>query len=227
MSPDLLPAPADEPLTMRLRFYDVCFAPLGADSPEGGGRFREAVVAVSGSVGDFEGEVSLFMWTDSNTYMTWGREVFGWPLRRGEFSLVGPLWEADDLSPGRSGEAEIAGTCEATLADGTVAVAVKTIRAASGGVRPAIWITPRRILRAAGCMTDEREVLVVRPEILAAGTKYEASGEATLSFRSGHPLAGVPVPATSLDVVDGFRIVVGTKVEAIGEREIDGARSSG
>ena len=227
MSPDLLPAPTDEALTMRLRFYDVIFAPAGQAPAGRGGRFREAVVAVAGSVADIEGEVSLFMWTDSSTYMTWGREVFGWPLRSAEFSLTGTLWQAAELPPEPSAAAGVQGRSEARVADGTVAIEVHATEPATGGARPAVWITPRRILRSAGCAPEEREVLLVHPEILAAGRRYVAVGTVGIAFSTGHTLSGLPFPDPSFDIVDGFRILVGAHVETISETEIDRTGSDG
>lgn len=227
ISPDLLPPRVGEPLTIRLRFYDIRFAPAREDSAGPDGRFREAVVAIAGSIGEVEGEVSLFMWTDSSTYLAWGREVFGWPLRNAEFSFAGPLWQAGELPREPSAAADVTGTSRATSPDGTVAVEIHGTEPMAGGVRPAVWITPRRIVRAAGCAQEEREVLLVRPEILDSGRLYEAAGTANLAFRAGHPLSGLPFPALSLDVVDGFRIVVGAHVDVITEKQTGGARSHG
>lgn len=227
MSPDLLPAPALEPVAMRVRLYDVRFTPSEGGSRGCGGSFREAVIACGSSVGGISGEASLFMWTDSDTYMTWGREVFGWPLRRGEFSFSGSLWEADALPREPSDTAAISGSGEARFSDGQLAIDIHAIRPTAGGVRSASWITPRRILRSAGCAPEEREVLIVRPQILAPGMRYEASGEVRLSFRRGHLLADLAVPTDSFEVIDGFRVVVGTQVEAIAESELNGSHSDG
>jgi hypothetical protein len=118
----------------RVRFYDVEFA--GAQRAAAAGRFREAVVAFPARSGALIGEVSAFMWTDSQTYLTWGREIFGWPLRSASFELSGAAWH--------SGIG--AGSGRATFEGGQITIEFRG-HAHSPGVTPVpgagTWITPR------------------------------------------------------------------------------------
>src|SRR5579859_4015169 len=70
MSPDLLPPPTPT-VRGRLRFYDLEFTAAEPDpsrpTSATHGRIREGAVAFAARVDDaeLEGEVSLFLWTDS------------------------------------------------------------------------------------------------------------------------------------------------------------------
>ena len=46
----------------------------------------------------------MFMWADDEAYTTWGREVFGWPILRGEFTFEGTIWDSP-LAAGAPGSA--------------------------------------------------------------------------------------------------------------------------
>jgi hypothetical protein len=211
LSADLLPRGGTGAVRARVRFYDVRFHADGQPGSSAG-RFREAVVAFASSVGSVDGEVSLFMWTDDDTYMLWGREIFGWPLERAAMDLQGPLW-----SEGALGDA-ISGVSTARCSHGELGLRIDEGRLAPASPSAAaIWITPRRVLRRAGLDGDTREVLLVRPQMLDAGRRYEASGSAWLSFSAGHPLAGIEVAAPTFEVVDGIRIRVGADVDVVGE----------
>ena len=106
MSPDLLPRLAAT-VRGRLRFYDLEFTAAEADPARPmaarSGHIREGAVAFASSVdgGELEGEVSLFLWTDSEEYLIWGREAFGWPIRLAEFEFDGSLWGADTVKGNR------------------------------------------------------------------------------------------------------------------------------
>lgn len=215
LSGDLMPAGDDSRIRARVRFYDLGFRDERGPN-EFSGRFREAVVAFVSSVGAVNGEVSLFMWTDSDTYMLWGREIFGWPLERARMDFDGPLWSGGALGGSASGRsiAHCNGGELGLQIDATTAAPVAT----GGG---AIWITPRRVLRRAGIEGDVREVLLVRPEVIEPGRRYSAQGGAWLSFAAGHPLAGVEVSDPTIDVVDGIRLRVGGNVDVVAEPRLE------
>lgn len=213
LSPDLLPRNAQPRVRMRVRFYDVLFTAQGAGQREGStGRFREAVVAFSGSVGSVDGEVSLFMWTDDDTYMMWGREVFGWPLERAQFHFEESLWAAGEL-PGVT--CRLQGAARARCRTGELGLEVSEAVPSEQSLPASTWITPRRVLRRAGLDPELREVLLVRPKILQSGQRYEARGNAWLDFRPDHALSGVSGSASAFEIVDGFRISVGADVEVV------------
>jgi hypothetical protein len=180
MSPDLWP---EESSTARgrLRFYDIVFKTLAgsASSPTAPieGRFREAVVAFQERAGSVNGEVSLFMWTDSDPYMTGVREVFGWPLVRGRIDLSGPLWE-DQMRAGARGTAMLSAPSGAAAMRIDDAWHETEERSAAP-----CWLTPRRVLRRVGLDDDTREVLIVRPTVCEPGVRYAVTSHATLNSR--------------------------------------------
>ena len=95
VSPDLLPEKAPT-LRSRVRFYDLEFhasnVRAGRELEVRNGRFREGAFGVPVRAGDLDGETSLFLWTDSEDYLIWGREAFGWPVR---LAMWGTSWAGD------------------------------------------------------------------------------------------------------------------------------------
>ena len=106
MSPDLLPERAEQ-IRVRLRFYELTFIALGNNPGQSlapkEGRFREAVVGFPARFKERNGELSLFMWTDSDTYLMWAREAFGWPLLKGAIALTGDIWTSENLEGATGG----------------------------------------------------------------------------------------------------------------------------
>jgi Acetoacetate decarboxylase (ADC) len=213
LSPDLAP-PRARFVRSRLRFYDLTFEAIGecpgsALAPRHG-RFREGAIGVAARHGPVQGDSSVFLWTDSDIYLMWGREAFGWPVRLAEISLRGALWADGGL--GRGGEGE------AALRDQWGTAALRDVRA----LRPAeqapvgsggeCWLTPQRVLRQAGCAGESRQLLVVRPTVRDPGTRYAGEGQVTFSFAQGHPLGDFCEGQAAVDVVDGIELVVGEDV---------------
>jgi hypothetical protein len=173
------------------------------------GRFREAVVAFLARTRGIDGEVSLFMWTDSDTYMMWSREVFGFPLLRGAIDLSGSLW-------GNPAVEGTAGAARLSLGDSWAALFIDQVQQGARGSQTAPnWITPRRILQRAGLDAETREVLIVRPEIRDPGMWHRATGNVALAFEAAHPLHGLEARDAECDVVDGFELVVGSDVDVL------------
>lgn len=212
LSPSLWPAEAPT-VRARLRFYNIAFTALAdtARAPwlASEGRFREAVIAFQASAGSLNGEVSLFMWTDSDPYLMWGREVFGWPLLRGRIDLAGPLWESQTLLGSR-------GTATLSVPDGSIALAIGDVTNEVKEKRaPPCWLTPRRVLHRAGLDDETRELLIVRPNVQNPGVHYTASGSVVLEFATTHPLHGLAVGDADYEVVDGIELVVGSDVDVM------------
>jgi hypothetical protein len=217
MSRDLL---ADDGPTMatRVRFYDLEYKTVSAHPVDPvlappSGRFRECSVAVPARHGDDAGELSLLLWSDSEIYQMWGREIFGWPIRLATVELSGELWTADDPA-GAHGDAAMRD------AYGTITMRHASVGAASETPHPplastGVWLIPRLVAHRGGLDEDSHELLLLRPEARAAGRLYSAQAELQIDFAAGHPLAalsGNPVPAT-FEVTDQFDIVVGSDVE--------------
>jgi hypothetical protein len=213
LSPDLLPL-AEAPYRIRLRFYDLAFRALGENPGQSlaptEGRFRETAVGFPARAGTGDGDMSVFMWADSDTYIMWAREAFGWPLLRGAFQLEGEIWSRPSDLVGASG------TSVLTDDWGTATIAQATLTAETpSGSLAARWVTPRRILHRGGLAGDTRELQVVRPEVRSTGTRYGGTGSAEFSFRAPHPLALLDRHEAEIDLVDSFELLVGGDVEVI------------
>jgi hypothetical protein len=200
---------------MRIRFYDLEFRSLGGVPPDhvapNSGSVREAVVAVPAVAGGSDGDATLFMWCDSDPYLLWGREVFGWPLVRGEIRLEGDLW-----SPGLSEGAQ--GSCELSTECGRVAVlGVEVGHALEGGVPVAGWIAPRRRLEIA-TGGEIRDVTITWPRVVEPGVRFAAVGEGRIEFRPPHPLAGMVIDRSDIHIADRFVLVVGENVDVLASR---------
>jgi hypothetical protein len=213
LSPDLMPRDDGTKVRSRIRFYDLSFRDERHGENPFGGRFREAVVAFAGRAGTVDGEVSLFMWTDDDTYMLWGREVFGWPLERAAMSFDQSFWHSGTID-----RSDLPGSSVARCAAGEIGLRIDEASEAPGLTGPgAMWITPRRVLWPGRSDGDTREVLLVKPEIMNRGQRYEAHGQAWLNFRAGHPLADLPVNEPTFEIVDGVRLRVGADVKVLAE----------
>jgi Acetoacetate decarboxylase (ADC) len=197
----------------RVRFYDLAFEALDADkgdklSPREG-RFREMAIGFKAGVAGVSGEVSLFLWTDSETYLIWGREAFGWPIRLAEIDLSGALWEARDVSGTRGAALMRSSLGSAGLED------VQVLAKADAQPPSGVWLTPRRVLRRAGLDGEKRELLAVRPLVREPGKTYAATGHLTFSFPRPHPLHFLERVDAEVEVADGFELVVGAEVDVI------------
>jgi hypothetical protein len=211
MSPDLLPQRTPT-ARIRLRFYDLAFEALGANDGQRlaprEGRFREAVIGFPARFGGLAGESSLFMWTDSDTYLMWAREGFGWPALRGEIELEGGFWSAAELE---------GSTATARLREPWGAASLLDVEVgarAEVGTPSGVWLTPRRTLRHDGS-GDDRQLLAVRPVVREAGTRYTATGRVDFDFREPHPLAALRAAEAEVEAADGFELLVGADVEVL------------
>jgi hypothetical protein len=165
------------------------------------------VVAFPARVDDLIGEVSAFMWTDSDTYLTWSREAFGWPLRRAGFDLAGGVWD---------GSADT-GTGRATFADGAITIEV-------AGTGPEVlepvpgsstWITPRMIIPSDPSAPGQIEINAVTPRLVTAGTQRPVRVRAQLSLPAGHPLHGLDPAIVRAELRTGCELVVGETVTTL------------
>jgi len=212
MSPDLLPAPASSVRT-RLRFYDLGFEALGPARGQplapSEGRFLEGAVGFPARGGGTEGESSLFLWTDSETYLMWAREAFGWPVALATIELTGDLWSDGELAGATGGGFLRDGWGTAEVGD------VRVTAPAATGTPSGSWLTPRRVLHRAGMDGDTRELLVVRPVVRDAGRRWSATGRVSFDFREPHPLHLLRELDAQVEVADGFELVVGEDVELL------------
>lgn len=211
LSPDLLPPPAAF-VRARLRFYDLDFeavSPATLPLAVRKGRFREGVIALAARYAELDGEVSTFLWTDSQTYLMWGREVFDWPIGLARVELTGSLW-VEGVDVGKTGDARIVDACgSASLVD------VRVTGEAARGTPSGHWLTPRRILHGAGCDGETRELLIVRPTVSQPGSTYIGTGCVRFNFDAPHPLQRLGETEAQIEVADGFELLVGADVEVV------------
>ncbi len=194
----------------RLRFYDVSFTGSSADSWQreySTGHFREAVFAVPASVKGIEGEVSTHMWTDDDTYLQWGREVFGWPLQRGEITLTGPLW-SDGGNQGAAELRTVAGTA-------SIEVSGPDTGPNTGQGSRGPWLTPRRVLPTGSLGRGVLEMTAVEPLIVVPGRRELVHATAEVSFTVGHPLHGLEIAPSRAEIHEGFELLVGSSVSVV------------
>ena len=152
----------------------------------------------------------MFMWTDSDTYLMWAREAFGWPLLKGEVSLEGSVWTTTDML-GSSGGATVQtehGT--ASLLEGVVRERSETPLTAP------CWLTPRRHLTGPPTAIPEtRDLLAVWPTIRQPGSRFSGAGQVALEFTDGHPLSSLSEREAELDILDGFELVVAENIKVL------------
>ena len=213
LSPDMLPEPASE-IRTRLRFYELEFEALGRHPGQPlaptRGRFKEAVVGFPARAGELEGESSMFMWTDSDTYMMWGREAFGWPLLRADVTLSGPVWTTEQLVGSSGGGSVVTPHGSAALLDAVVR------DRSPAGLAALCWLTPRRLLTGPTESFDERrELLAVWPTVREEGERFAGEGRVSFDFDETHPLHALGEHDAELDILDGFELVVAERVELL------------
>lgn len=215
----------DADLVGRVRFWDLGFeslrprqSPLAAPPA---GRFGEAIVAFPASFGGEATETTAFMWSDSTTYLAWGREEFGWPTLPGEIDLDGELWTAP-LRVDSSGTA----LCRTQ----TESIAMTELRVARSQpalpTGPPSFATMRRVSRL-GVPGVETEAVRAKMQVLNRGRRYEADGALRMEFAAGHPLHGFAPTPISFEVVEGITCVVGEDVDIQPWSPSTGGASSG
>jgi len=210
--PEELRPPKTLQVTARLRFYDISYHAAQHANPEPldscGGSFREAALALGAAYRGVPGEVSIFMWSDSGNYTNWGREAFGWPVRRGALALSGPMWE-----PGPIGVPN--GSCRVSEVFGSAALFAEGEELTGDDISRSsnqCWLTPRRTLLRAGLDGEQREVLAVSPNVSRPGKRQSTTGHMALDFATSHPLHCLGSQVVEVEIIDDFEIVVGDKV---------------
>jgi len=211
LSPAFVPMRGERGTPTRLRFYEINYEPRDGDAKaraSSSGTFREAVIAFKGTITDVDGEFSAYMWTDDDRYMTWGREIFGWPLVRGDIRLSGALWGSS---------VEKSTVCQLVQSEYTLSIEVDSGEGTKGPEGPAVnWLTPRRILFPGGGGSERRDLNIVRPTVLEAGRSLSHGGRVNIeSGPAGVMSKFTPLGSVAINSLTGFRICVGDHVETI------------
>jgi hypothetical protein len=214
LSPELRPPKTDQ-VRIRCRFYDLSFEAVGLPSSgtvaQRKGRFKEAAVGFPCEHRGLKGDSSLFLWTNSEIYMLWAREVFGFPVRLGTVSLEGSIWTEEDPNGTVGG---------ATVNDswGSLSIEVQELREDQTTTRPAppIWFTTRRVINPAGQGDDRREVFLVHPTARKMSKRYLGRGSVSASFPSDHPLSSLgAVQDADFDLFSEIELVIGDHVDSL------------
>lgn len=168
----------DDPI-VRARFWDLqhdgLAGPAGSDDiwrP-----FREAVVAFPVSYGTVKGDYTTYMYSDDFAYISFGREVMGWPVRDG-------VIEMDPEPPGGPG----AGVCIGARLDRDGRT-IMTARLELSGEQMAVedtvlprWLTTKIITDVTGPRAQIAQLVATGPERLQRRI-WKAS--ASLAFAEG------------------------------------------
>jgi hypothetical protein len=166
------------------------------------------VFALPAEVMGIAGEVSTHMWTDDDTYLHWGREVFGWPLQRGEITLSGPLWS----DGGNHGAAHV----KTPAGDASLEVVGPAHGSAPSPGTPSMpWLTPRRVLASGSLGHGTVEITAVEPVVVRPGERELIHATAAMSFARGHPLHGLEIAPLRAEVHRGFELLVGSSVSVV------------
>jgi len=211
VSPAFKSLTGDAGVITRLRYYDIKFEPRDG-TPEFkkkfSGSFKEGVVAFKGSIADVDGEFSAFMWTDDDTYIGWGREIFGWPLIRSQFTLRGKAWDASSKEPT---------SCRVQSSDFDLTLTMDDDSAVEQAIgKGPNWLTPRRVIFPAGDEPDRHDLNVVRPTIIDPGNFYVHQGEVNFDIKPGSIISGLkPLTKPVIHRHTKFKICVGDNVETI------------
>jgi len=203
LHPDLRPPAAPGGHPSRLRFYAM---------EAHGERFHEAVVSLPVRAGELDGEATPILWSDSEAYRTWARELYGWPVLDAAFEYAGALWDAPLV-------AGATGSSRARVREGELELVVDegVAPAAPAGAwmvrRP--WLTMRRTLHRGGLGGETREVFHVRPELRQPGRRLAGRGRVRFALAAGDPLTALGELRCDVEVLDGFELVVGGDVALV------------
>lgn len=195
----------------RLRFYNINFEPRDGSADykvQMSGTFKEAVIAFKGSFAGINGEFSAFMWTDDDTYISWGREIFGWPLIKNEITLFGRTWSSSTTDNT---------LCRVKSKDFDLSLSMDD---ASGVEQPIgdgpNWLTPRRVIFPAGIEPDRHDLNIVLPTILEAGKFSVHNGEVNFKVQENSIIAGLnPLTIPVIHSHANFKICVGDNVQTV------------
>ena len=203
--PDFLPKDEKSTVPSRVRFYELNSV---------GHTFREAVIGSPVHYEGIDGESTFVIWTDSEIYQTWGREVFGWPILRGGISFSGALWNPK-ISTGATG------TCQVECRDGEIVLDVdsgleETSADSEWRLTRSDWLCPRRVVCPGSPGNSAHKVVRITPTVEQPGCSFTTSGHVSFRFTPGHPLARLGEIGVDVEVIDGFEMIVGDHVDLVG-----------
>ena len=174
--PPMLTAP-ENPLC-RARFYELnCDGGYGdqlAVTNPMRSQFYEAVIAIECGWQDLRGDCSVHMYADNATYIAWGREVIGWPLKEGSISMTKP-WRPQ-LEAGLA----IAGSLERFGQRLMTAKVMLTEPRTVESPELPLWFSQKLIPHIEGPAGDVNQLIVAGPSRMQLGEVWAAEGELEL-----------------------------------------------
>jgi acetoacetate decarboxylase len=192
---------------VRARFWDMEHdaVPVNGEGPRPWRRFREAVVAFPVRFGEVSGDFPTYMYADDVTYVLFGREVMGWPVRDGVI----------DVDPEPAGGPTAGVRLSGRLArDGrTVMTAEVTLTGEELSVddsKPPRWLATKVITDVAGPRAAVAQLVATGPERIHERRIWAA--DARLSFEEApgdelHYLA--PREIVQAQYWTGIRLTIG------------------
>ena len=191
----------------RVRFYDITHDAgkgddLVVENPEQA-HFHEAVIAIEVGYQDLHGDYSLYMYADEPTYIAWGREVYGWPLKMGKISMT-RLWHDAQTGDRLTGTLERFGR---RLMTAHIELEESLLPDSFTSPLPARWFGYKIIPSIEeGQPPDANQLVVSGPTSAEIGRVWRASGTFTL----GDELNNLrPREIVSVDYVEGADLRVG------------------
>ena len=169
----------DDPV-VRARFWDMEHDAL--TGPSGGARpwqrFREAVVAFPVRHGEVRGDYPTYMYADDFTYIAFGREVMGWPIRDGHIE-VDP-----ESGGGPAAGLRLGGRLrrnERTIM--TASIELTGQQVAVDDAVPPRWLATKLITDVTGPRAQVGQLVSTGPERIDARRVWQATG--SLAFGPG------------------------------------------
>ncbi len=203
------PLEAPENPLCRARFYELNMDAgygdeLVALNPEQS-QFFEAVIAIECSYQGIQGDCSVHMYSDNATYIAWGREVIGWPLKQGKITMTRP-WKPGALEAG----VEIAGELE-RYGRRLMSARVKLRERQEARSRPLPnWFSHKQIPGIEGDALDVDQLILSGPSRMDVDQVWDASGEFELHEGLADELHHLrPAEIVSADYVPWADLTVG------------------
>ena len=206
-----VPPPLEVPANplCRARFYELNMDAgygdeLVALNPEQS-QFFEAVIAIECSYQGISGDCSVHMYSDNATYIAWGREVVGWPLKQGKIGMTKP-WKPQALEAGTT----FSGTLERFGRRLMSASVILTEPRSMGSPQLPNWYSHKLIPSIEAGALDVNQLILAGPSRMELGLVWDASGTLELYEGLGDELHHLrPAEIVSADYVAWADLTVG------------------
>lgn len=197
----------------RARFYELIM-----DAGQGDGLisanpeqslFYEAVIAIECSYKELHGDYSVHMYSDNVTYISWSREVVGWPLKMGHVVMTKP-WKPHQLERGVA-ITSVLDRFGTQLMKASITL-TEPIPASERPIALPNWFTYKIIPGIEGTEPDVCQLVVAGPSRMHIGEVWKGTGTLELGegfndelhfLRPGEIISADYVPYVDLTVGHG------------------------